>query len=151
MSSDLVGGRYRLIGSRSRTRMAEVFEAEDLMLDRRVALKLLGSDADAVRFEREARAAAALTHPNIVQVFDSGRHHGRPYMVLEYLEGGTLEQRLTERRLRDDEVWRIARDVAGGLAHAHERGVIHRDLKPGNVLFDAEGRAKVGDFGIARI
>jgi eukaryotic-like serine/threonine-protein kinase len=152
MSADVVAGRYRLIGARSTTRMAEVFEAQDLMLDRRVALKLLGSDADAVRFEREARAAAALTHPNIVQVFDYGRHHGRPYMVLEYLDGGTLEERLTERsRLRDDEVLRIAREIAAALAHAHERGVIHRDLKPGNVLFDAEGRAKVGDFGIARI
>jgi eukaryotic-like serine/threonine-protein kinase len=152
MSSDLVAGRYRLIGARSTTRMAEVFEAQDLMLERRVALKLLGSDADAVRFEREARAAAALTHPNIVQVFDYGRHHGRPYMVLEYLEGGTLEERLARMsRLRDDEVLRIARDVAAGLAYAHEHGVVHRDLKPGNVLFDTEGRAKVGDFGIARI
>jgi serine/threonine-protein kinase len=152
MSSNLVAGRYRLIEARSATRMAEVFAAEDIVLSRRVALKLLADDADAIRFEREAHAAAALTHANVVQVFDYGRDDGRPYMVLEYLEGGTLEERLSERsRLRDDEALRIARDVAAGLAHAHKHGVVHRDLKPGNVLFDAEGHAKVGDFGIARI
>lgn len=132
--------------------MADVWLAHDDVLERQVVVKLLAPDADRPRFEREARAAAALAHPNIVQVFDYGEDEGRPYMVLEYLPGGTLAERLPQGvALHDDETRRVAADVAAGLGHAHENGVIHRDLKPGNVLFDAEGRAKVADFGIARV
>jgi eukaryotic-like serine/threonine-protein kinase len=132
--------------------MADVWVANDEVLERKVVVKLLAADADRPRFEREARAAAALAHPNIVQVFDYGEDEGRPYMVLEYLTGGTLAERLPEvKALSDDETRRVATDIAAGLAHAHENGVVHRDLKPGNVLFDAEGRAKVADFGIARV
>jgi serine/threonine-protein kinase len=132
--------------------MGEVWEARDLELDRRVALKLLGTEADPARFEREAHAAAALSHPNVTQLFDYGSWEGRPYMVLEFLPGGTLEDRLRDARpLPDAETERIAREVAAGLAHAHGRGLVHRDLKPANVLFDADGRAKIADFGIARI
>ena len=132
--------------------MADVWLASDEVLERRVVVKLLAADADRPRFEREARAAAALAHPNIVQLFDYGEEEGRPYMVLEYLPGGTLAERLPEgAALQDDETRSVATDVAAGLAHAHEHGVIHRDLKPGNVLFDAEGRAKVTDFGIAHV
>src|SRR5436190_11605957 len=132
--------------------MSDVFLAEDLELGRRVALKLLGPNADPVRFEREARAAAALTHPNLNQLFDYGKVDGRPFMVLEYLPGGTLEERLRGGRpLPDDETRAIAVGLAAGLAHAHARGLVHRDLKPSNVLFDAEGRPKIADFGIARM
>src|SRR5947209_1806279 len=132
--------------------MGEVWAAEDLELGRTVALKLLGPAADPARFEREARAAAALSHPNVNQLFDYGEWGGRPYMVLELLGGGTLEDRLREGRpLADAETARIAREIASGLAHAHERGLVHRDLKPANVLFDADGRAKIADFGIARM
>ena len=152
MKRDLVAGRYRLVEECSTTSMSQVFLAEDQVLERRVALKLLGTDADPARFEREARAAAGLAHPNIVQVFDYGRHADRPYIVLEYLEGGTLENRLVPgEAMADEETLRVAREVAAALAHAHECGVVHRDLKAGNVLFDAEGRAKVGDFGIAHV
>ena len=131
--------------------MAEVWRAHDTELERTVAIKLLGPDADSRRFEREARSAAALSHPNLVQLFDFGHHGGRPFMVLEYLPGGTLEERLAEGNLSDAETGRIAAEIAAGLAYAHAHDLVHRDLKPANVFFDAEGRAKVGDFGIARL
>ena len=152
MSERLVAGRYRTIERLGHGPMSEVFLAEDVELGRRVALKLLGREADPARFEREARAAAALTHPNVNQLFDYGEVDGRPFMVLEYLAGGTLEGRLRQGRpLPDSETEEIARGVAAGLAHAHERGLVHRDLKPSNVLFDADGRPKIADFGIARM
>src|ERR671936_2221342 len=152
MRHEVVAGRYRLDDRLSTTTMADVWLAHDAVLERSVVVKLLAADADRERFEREARAAAGLAHPNIVQVFDYGEDEGRPYMVLEHLPGGTLAERLPEgTALRDDETRQIAADIAAGLAHAHENGVVHRDLKPGNVLFDAEGRAKVADFGIAHV
>src|SRR5437868_10040641 len=132
--------------------MSEVWAAEDTELGRRVAIKLLGRDADAARFNREARAVAALAHPNICQLYDFGEAGGRPFMVLEYLGGGTLEDRLVAGEpYPDAETRRIAGELAGALAHAHSRGLVHRDLKPANVLFDDEGRAKIADFGIAHM
>src|SRR2546423_1100810 len=132
--------------------MAEVWSAQDLELDRRVAIKVLGPEADPARFEREARAIAGLDHPNVCRLYDYGQSDGHRYMVLEYLPGGTLEDRLLPGApLADEETFQIASDVAGGLAQAHARGLVHRDLKPANILFDEEGRAKIADFGIARI
>lgn len=132
--------------------MAEVHAASDPVLDRTVVVKLLTGGADRARFEREARAAAALAHPNIVKLFDYGEEEGRPYIVFEYLPGQSLQERLSDRRaLADSDAARIAADIAAGLAHAHEHGVVHRDLKPANVLFDVEDRAKIADFGIAQI
>src|SRR5437764_9656054 len=132
--------------------MSEVWAADDVELDRRVALKLLGRDADPARFEREAQAVAALAHPNICRLFDYGEAEGRPFMVLEYLGGGTLEERLIPGEpYPDEETERIAGEIAAGLAHAHARGLVHRDLKPANVLFDDEGVTKIADFGIARL
>ena len=128
-----------------------MWEAEDLELGRRVAVKLLARDADPVRFEREARSVASLTHPNVARVFDFGESEDGPYMVLELLPGGTLEDRVRDGRpLPDDETARIAAGIAAGLAHAHELGLVHRDLKPANILFDAEDRPRIADFGIAR-
>jgi len=151
MPEDVIAGRYRLHEQLGRGAMSTVWLAEDAELARRVAVKTLVPSADRARFEREARAAAALSHPNICSLYDYGESEGRPYMVLEYLEGGSLEDRLRGGRLSDDDALRIATEIASGLAHAHERGLVHRDLKPANVLFDTEERAKIADFGIARL
>jgi serine/threonine-protein kinase len=152
MAEETIAGRYRLVALLGTGAMSEVWAADDLELERRVALKLLAPDADRARFDREARAAAALAHANITQLYDYGEAEGRPYMVLEYLPGGTLEDRLEGGKpLPDADAARISSELAAGLAHAHDRGLVHRDLKPANVLFDAEGRAKIADFGIARL
>ena len=152
MSDLIIAARYRLDERLGTGSTAEVWAAMDLELDRLVALKLFPADADAVRFEREARAIAALAHPNICTVYDFGEAGDRPFIVLEYLPGGSLDERMTYgERVPDDVTERVAREVAAGLAHAHKRGVVHRDLKPANVLFGAAGHAKLADFGLARL
>ena len=152
MTDEQIAGRYRLIQPLGRGAMSSVWLAEDSELGRRVAVKLLSPTADRARFEREARAAASLSHPNLCSLYDYGEADGKPYMVLEYLPNGSLEERLQGGEpLADAETTRIATEMAAGLAHAHGRGLVHRDLKPANVLFDSEGRAKIADFGIARM
>lgn len=152
MAETLIAGRYRLDTLLGRGGMSEVWCATDLELGRRVALKLLAPHEDNARFEREARAVAALAHPNVTQLYDYGESDDRPFMVLEYLPGGSLEDLLRAHgALADEDTHRIGSEIAAGLAHAHSRGVVHRDLKPSNVLFDDEGRAKIADFGIARM
>ncbi len=151
MRGDVIGERYRLERQLGHGAMGEVWRALDLELERPVALKLLAPDADRARFKREARAAAALAHPNVTRLYDYGETEGRPYIAFEYLGGGTLEERLSpDRRLEDDEARAIAVQLAAGLAHAHAHGLVHRDLKPANILFDDEDQAKIADFGIAR-
>ena len=148
----MIAGRYVLEESLGSGAMSEVWCATDRKLERRVALKLLAPQADTERFEREAHAVASLAHPNIVRLYDYGEDDGRPFMVLEFLPGGTLAERLaTAQPLAEPDTRLIARDIAAGLAHAHAAGIVHRDLKPANVLFDEEGRAKLADFGIARL
>ncbi len=152
MTGETIAGRYRLLEPLGRSAMSSVWLAHDDELERRVAVKMLAANADPARFEREARAVAALSHPNICALYDYGEAEGRLYMVLEYLPNGSLEERLRSGQpLPDGETLRIATQLAAGLAHAHERGLVHRDLKPANVLFDAEERAKISDFGIARV
>src|SRR5256885_8760909 len=130
MPEMLIAGRYRLDELLGRSGMSEVWSAEDLELGRHVAIKLLAPDADTARFEREARAVASLAHPNVTQLYDYGEADGRPYMVLEYASGGTLEDRLKdERPLPDRDTLAISAELASGLAHAHSRNVVHRDLK----------------------
>ena len=135
--------------------MGEVYRAKDTRLGRDVAVKVLpaslASDADALtRFEREAKAVAALSHPNILSIFDVGSEGGTTYAVMELLEGETLRARLREGRLPPRKAVEIAIQVANGLAAAHEKGIVHRDLKPENLFVSADGRAKILDFGLAR-
>ena len=151
MADEVIAGRYRLLEPLGRGAMSSVWLAQDDELERRVAVKMLAQSADRDRFEREARAVAALSHPNICSLYDYGEADDGPYMVLEYLPNGSLEERLKDGPLTDQETTRLAAEMAAGLAHAHERGLVHRDLKPANVLFDAEDRAKIADFGIARM
>ena len=152
MTGESIAGRYRLLEPLGRGAMSAVWLAYDGELERQVAVKMLAPSAERARFEREARAVAALSHPNICALYDYGEADGRPYMVLEYLPNGSLEDRLRDRqRQTDAETLRIATEIAAGLAHAHDRGLVHRDLKPANVLFDAEERVKIADFGIARM
>jgi serine/threonine-protein kinase len=148
----LIACRYRLERLLGTGAMSQVWAAEDLELGRTVAVKLRSAGADDARFDREARAAAALSHPNLCAIYDYGGAGGDRFIVLEYLSGGSLDDRLAPGKpLPDDETRRVAVEIAAGLAHAHARGVVHRDLKPANILFDAQGHAKIADFGIARM
>lgn len=153
---DILGGRYRLderIGSGG---MGDVYRAEDLLLRRPVAVKLLlpslANDPDVVaRFQREARAAAALHHPNIVTLFDQG-DNGAPFLVMELVEGGSVIDLLRGNdTLPVARAIEIASEVLDALDHAHQRGVVHCDVKADNVLLTVDGRAKLADFGIARV
>jgi len=149
-------GRYRLGPALGAGGMAEVFRAEDTRLSRVVALKVLRPvlSADAVfrtRFESEARLAAALAHPNVVSIFDVGEgEDGRPYIVMELVEGGNLAERAAARPLTTNEAVSLMQGVLNGLGAAHEAGLLHRDIKPGNILLARDGTAKVADFGIAK-
>ena len=149
-----VDERYRLLGRAGSGGMADVWVADDRMLQRRVALKFLherfAQDQSFVeRFRREASAAGGLQHPNVVGIYDRGEWEGTHYIAMEYVEGASLKD-LIERGLEVGEAVEITRQVLAGAQFAHDNGVVHRDLKPGNVLVDSEGRARVTDFGIAR-
>jgi tRNA A-37 threonylcarbamoyl transferase component Bud32 len=158
--STLVGmclnGRYRLDAQIGAGGMSTVYRAFDTTLERRVAVKLMhreiASDSDQLeRFRREARSVAQLSHPHIVGVIDAGEEDGRPYIVFEYVEGETLKERIRRMgRLPIDEAIAYAIEIARALGAAHARAIVHRDIKPQNVLVDEEGSAKVTDFGIAR-
>jgi serine/threonine-protein kinase len=147
-------GRYRLVGRIGGGGMGEVWEADDTVLGRRVALKVLvqelADDPRATRrFVREARATARLTHPNVTRIYDFGRDGGLPYLVMELLDGDTLADRLAGGPMPPAEAARIGSAVADALDAAHGRGIIHRDVKPSNVLLTRAGEVKVMDFGIA--
>ncbi|MGZ9275915.1 MAG: protein kinase domain-containing protein [Candidatus Limnocylindrales bacterium] len=156
-SDRLVGGRYRLGPVIGRGGMATIHRAIDTRTDRAVAVKLLRPevtrDADlAQRFRREALAATVLRHPNIVACLDTGTDDGQPYLVMDLIEGEDLAARLRRSgRLAPWQVARIGLDVARALGVAHLRGIVHRDIKPGNILLATDGRAMVTDFGIARL
>ena len=152
----VVDDRYRIISRLGSGGMADVYRAEDMQLGRKVALKLLyrrfAEDAEFVeRFRREASSAAGLQHPNIVQVFDRGEWDGTYYIAMEYLEGRNLKQVVRDHGALDPALAvDIVVQILKAARFAHRRGIVHRDIKPHNVIVDDEGRAKVTDFGIAR-
>src|SRR5580765_2530327 len=148
-------GPYRIAGAIGSGGMGEVYEAEDTRLHRSVALKLLRPDAGhneglRQRFEREARAIAALNHPHICAVYDVGTQDGADYLVMEHVRGETVAARLRRGPLPFSEAIGIALQVADALGAAHAKGIVHRDLKPENIMITAAG-AKVLDFGLAKI
>ncbi|HZO77190.1 MAG TPA: protein kinase [Solirubrobacteraceae bacterium] len=151
-----LGGRYRLEARIGQGGMSTVYRALDETLQRRVAVKLMNREvvsdsAQLERFRREARAVAQLNHPHIVGVIDAGEDEGRPYIVFEYVEGETLKERIRRGgRLPIPEAVAYAIEIARALGAAHARHIVHRDVKPQNVLIDEEGSCKVTDFGIAR-
>jgi beta-lactam-binding protein with PASTA domain/tRNA A-37 threonylcarbamoyl transferase component Bud32 len=154
-SPEVFSSRYELVRHIARGGMAQVYLAQDLLLDRPVAIKVLfpelSSDPSFVeRFRREAQAAANLSHPNIISIYDWGQGEHTYFIVMEYIDGQTLSSLVRRGPLPPVRAAAIGAEIAEALDFAHRRGVIHRDVKPGNVLIDQTGRVKVGDFGIAR-
>src|SRR6202167_6261790 len=136
--------------------MGEVYRARDTRLGRDVAIKVLpealAKDAERLRrFETEARAVAALDHPNILSIHDIGQHEGAPYLVSECLEGHSLRQEFSNGALPLRRAEEYAREIAQGLAAAHDKGIVHRDLKPENIFVTEDGRVKILDFGLAKL
>src|SRR5947208_9544184 len=152
----LFDGRYRILRKLGTGGMANVYLAEDEVLGRRVAIKILddrhaGDDQFVERFRREAKNAASLSHPNIVSIYDRGEAEGTYYIAMEYLDGRSLKELIVARgpapiHLAVD----YARQILAAIRFAHRHGIVHRDIKPHNILIDGEGRLKVTDFGIAR-
>jgi serine/threonine-protein kinase len=156
MVGDVLSGRYEVEELLGTGGMSSVFRAHDRLLERKVALKVLhqhftGDEEYVERFRREARAVASLSHPNIASVIDRGEHEGRQFIVFEYVDGGSLKQLMARQgEVPVSTALELAIQIARGLSFAHQRGLIHRDVKPQNVLMNGDGHAKVTDFGIAR-
>nr|MDQ3575977.1 serine/threonine protein kinase [Actinomycetota bacterium] len=153
---EVIADRYELGGLLGRGGMGEVRDGLDRRLGRPVAVKLLRRDLAAEpelrrRFEAEARAAAPLTHPNVVAVYDTGEQDDVPYIVMERLAGRTVADEMVEGPLEPARVERLAREVLAALDVAHRAGVVHRDIKPGNLLLTPDSSVKVADFGIAKV
>ena len=151
---NVIANRYEVIQHIGQGGMADVFRAVDAILNREVAIKILRSDlsdnVSILRFEREAQAAAALAHPNIVEIYDVGDYKGHHYIVMEYIPGLTLKQIIRNRApLLNEEAVDIMKQLTSATTEAHSRGIIHRDLKPQNVIIKGDGTAKILDFGIA--
>ena len=149
-------GPYEIVGWLGAGGMGDVYRARDPRLGREVAIKLIpetfAADASRVRrFEQEARAAGQLNHPNILAVYDVGIHAGAPYIVSELLEGESLRSRLHDGALPARKAIDYARQIAEGLAAAHDKNIVHRDVKPDNLFITNDGRIKILDFGIAKL
>src|SRR5262244_251565 len=149
-------GPYEILGPIGAGGMGEVYRARDPRLEREVAIKVLpasfSDDPDRLRrFEHEAKAAGILNHPNITAVYDIGSQDGAPYVVQELLEGDTLRSVLSHGRLPPRRAIEYAKQIADGLAAAHEKGIVHRDLKPENLFVTRDERVKILDFGLAKL
>src|SRR6266542_679213 len=147
-------GPYEILTAIGAGGMGEVYSARDTRLDRSVAIKVLPTHLSAnveakQRFDREARAISALTHPNICTLYDVGHQNGTDYLVMELLEGETVSHRLARGPLPPDQVLRYGSEICDGLEKAHRGGIVHRDLKPGNIMLTKSG-AKLLDFGLAK-
>ncbi|ACX52418.1 serine/threonine protein kinase with PASTA sensor(s) [Ammonifex degensii KC4] len=155
MTDRVLGNRYRLVREIGSGGMAVVYEGRDLVLDRPVTVKVLreefARDPEFVqRFRQEALAVASLSHPHIVSLYDVGEDNGTHYLVMEYVEGKDLKTLIQEGKITIPWAIKIAKDICAALEHAHRRGIVHRDVKPHNILITPEGEAKLADFGIAR-
>ena len=149
-------GPYRIIEQLGQGGMATVYKAYHASLDRYVALKVLHpaflEDKNFhARFSREAKLVARLEHPNIVPIYDYAEHEGRPYLVMKYIEGITLKARITSSSPGNEEVLRVVESVGAALSYAHKHGILHRDVKPSNVILSSDGQIYLADFGLARI
>src|SRR5437867_5315510 len=147
---------YRILSKLGAGGMGEVYLAEDTQLGRHVAIKLLppetvSGEQARKRLVREARAAATLDHPNICSIYEVGEADGRSFIAMQYVEGETLDARIKSKPLELKESLTIAPQIADALAEAHSHGIIHRDIKPGNIMITPRGQAKVMDFGLARV
>src|ERR1051325_177043 len=156
ISENLILSHYRIVSKLGAGGMGEVYRAHDERLGRDVAIKVLpadfAKDADRLRrFEQEARATSALNHPNILTIYDIGEHEGSPFSVSELLDGEELRAQLNDGALPVRKAIEYARQIAEGLAAAHEKGIVHRDLKPENLFVTADGRIKILDFGLAKL
>ncbi len=145
---------YKILEKLGEGGMGEVYLAQDTELDRKVALKFLPlhytTDPEInARFKREAKAAAALNHPNIITIYEIGVHEGRAFIAMEHVEGQSLKDLLSEQELSINKTIEIVIQICEGMSEAHQAGIVHRDIKPDNILLDSRGRVKIADFGLA--